>query len=265
MILLLIAALGVMAASLIGVITLNHRAHRFVERNLGFLVSFSAGVFLVVAYNLVGEVVHHADTVMVGLGWVLAGMVGIWLIFKLLPALHHHDTHHTAHEHHPIDARRLLISDGIHNVGDGILLAAAFLASPVLGAVAALSIAVHETLQELSEFFVLRDAGYSTNRALRTNFLISGTLLIGAIGGYYLLDLFEALEVPLLGIAAGAFLTVVLADLIPHSVREAKSTSHMMRHLAWFAIGLLLMATLSAVVPHPEEPEEADFVQVAQG
>jgi zinc and cadmium transporter len=251
---LLVAAVLVMITSLVGVITLWSRARRFVERNLGFLVSFSAGVFLVMTYRLIGEVVEHSTSVMQGFGWILFGMVAIWLLFKLLPALHHHDTHHGDHvEHHHIDPRRLLISDGIHNLGDGILLAASFLTAPVLGAAVAISICVHETLQQLSEFFVLRDAGYSVGKALRTSFLVQSTLLVGALGGYYLLDIFSILEVPLLGIAAGAFLVVVLNDLIPHSVREAKSTAHYVRHLAWFVIGLALMSFLAWALPHPEK------------
>ncbi len=133
------------------------------------------------------------------------------------------------------------------------MLAASFLTAPVLGAAVAISICVHETLQQLSEFFVLRDAGYSVGKALRTSFLVQSTLLVGALGGYYLLDIFSILEVPLLGIAAGAFLVVVLNDLIPHSVREAKSTAHYVRHLAWFVIGLALMSFLAWALPHPEK------------
>jgi zinc and cadmium transporter len=258
MIEIVLASLLVMLASLVGVVSLWSVAGRFVSRNLGFLVSFSAGVFLVIIYGLLQELLAHADSAAGALVWVGVGMVGVWLLFKLLPTLHHHDTHKGEHVHHPIDARKLLISDGVHNIGDGILLAASFLASPVLGIAAAASIFIHETVQEISEFFVLRDAGYAPRRALMLNFAVSSTVLVGAIGGYYALELFEALEVPLLGIAAGAFLVVVLTDLIPHSVRDAKTTEHHAKHVAWFLIGLVLMSLVAWTLPHPEEPHDEE-------
>jgi zinc transporter ZupT len=53
---------------------------------------------------------------------------------------------------------------------------------------------------------VLRQAGFATRKALVINFITSSTILIGAIGGYFLLEKFEAIEPALLGITAGAFL-----------------------------------------------------------
>jgi zinc transporter ZupT len=55
------------------------------------------------------------------------------------------------------------------------------------------------------------------------------------------LESFEALEVPILGLSAGAFLVVVLHDLIPHSVRTSRRENVYFRHLMWFVIGVLLM------------------------
>ncbi len=91
---------------------------------------------------------------------------------------------------------------------------------------------VHELVQEVSEFFVLKQAGYSTKKALLTNFAVSSTILIGSIGGTFLLDTFSELELPLMGIAAGAFLVVVFQDLIPHSVRKAKAKASHLKHAA---------------------------------
>ncbi len=82
--------------------------------------------------------------------------------------------------------------------------------------------------------------------------LTSSTILSGAIGGYFLLGTFEALEGPLLGIAAGGILVVVLHDLIPHSVRGAHTAAHYLKHVLWFLVGGLLMFGLTAVLPHAE-------------
>jgi zinc and cadmium transporter len=248
MIEILTAALVIMAASLIGVVSVWHRAGELIERKLDFLTSFSAGVFLIVAYHLAEETVEHAATLGEGLAWILGGALVTWLLFKLLPALHAHKGH--SHEGHTIDPRRLLISDGLHNIGDGIVLASSFVASTMLGVAAALSIFVHEVVQEISEFFVLREAGLNTRQALTLNLAVSSTILIGALGAYFLLDLFELIEAPLLGLSAGAFLVVVLGDLIPHSLRAGHERTHVVAHLIWFIGGLLLMFLVSSLGAH---------------
>ncbi len=247
--LLLISCVAVMLASLVGVFFISSGAGAFFSRNMGYLVSFSAGVFLIIAYGLSNEALEHAPTTAQGMLYIFLGALGIWTLFKLLPGLHDHPEHGHTHSH-PIDPRRVLISDAFHNVGDGILLAASFAASPALGLAATTSVFVHELLQETSEFFVLRAAGFRVGQALMWSFIVSCTILVGAVGGYFFLDVFESLEPILLGISAGAFLVVVLSDLIPHSVRDAKSSSHYATHVGWFVLGAVLMFMLAAFLGH---------------
>jgi zinc and cadmium transporter len=247
-------SLLIMIASFIGVVSVWKRFGVIIERNLSFLVSFSAGVFLVLSYQLGYEAIEHFEGVGEGLFWVFAGAIGILIIFKLLPSFHHHhDSHEENHAHSRIDARKILISDGIHNIGDGILLAAAFTVSSTFGIITALSIIVHELVQEISEFFVLREAGFSTKKALLMSFLVSSTILIGSLGSFILLESFEALEAPILGIAAGSFLVVVLHDLIPHTVRTSTHRKHYFKHIIWFAIGLAIMLGVSMLTSHSHD------------
>ncbi|MFX6303998.1 ZIP family metal transporter, partial [Acinetobacter baumannii] len=67
----------------------------------------------------------------------------------------------------------VLVGDSLHNFADGILIAAAFLASPQVGLVTALAITAHEIPQEVGDFMVLLNAGFSRQRALFYN-LLSG-------------------------------------------------------------------------------------------
>jgi len=50
-----------MLASLGGVLFIWKGIGKIIERNLSLLVSFSAGVFLVVVFQLGQETLHHAD------------------------------------------------------------------------------------------------------------------------------------------------------------------------------------------------------------
>ena len=246
----LIASLLVMLASLSGKLTVWRQAGPLVERNLHFFVSFAAGVLLVATYALSREIIEHAGSLTLGFPWIVAGAVLVLVGFRYLPNFHHHhDTAAGDHTHSRIDANRILLSDGIHNIGDGVVIAAAFAASPILGVASTASILVHEVLQEISEFFVLRGAGLSVRTALIYNFFVSSTILIGSIGGYFLLEQFRAFEVPLLGLAAGSYLIVVFHDLVPHSIDSARERGHYGRHVVFFAAGVALMALFVTFLP----------------
>lgn len=235
-----------MVGSLVGVIAVWKRAGRLIENNLDFLISFSAGVFTIILYNLGSETLENAKSAAAGFLWILAGALGVWVLSKILPALHAHPDEEGV-QGSGMDVRRILLSDSLHNMGDGIVLAASFIAGPFVGFTTTLSVFVHELIQEISEFFVLRGAGYSSKQALTLNFIVSGTVLIGALGGYFLLETFEALEVPLLGLSAGMLLVVILHDLIPHSFRRAGNRAHTFLHILWFAIGAVLMFGLTTL------------------
>ncbi len=246
----LIASFIIMLAALGGAISFWQVIGKTIEKNLGLLISFTAGIFLFVSYELGREAIIHSPNIESGLFWIFVGAISIWIIFKLLPHSHKHDN---AAEKNTIDIRKLLTGNGIHNVGDGVLLAAAFTVDIYLGIIATLSIFIHELVQETSIFFVLRKAGYSIKKSVLINFTVSGTILIGSVGAFFLLSFFSALEATLLGISAGAFLIVVLQDLIPHSFHELKCQKCFLPHVLSFTIGLLLMFGLSLLVPHSHD------------
>jgi len=233
----LLAAGLVMAVSLVGMVTTIQFARRFFETRLPFLVSFSAGVFLVTAGALALEVLHIFDSYTTAALLILTGYVLAWGLQVLLPETHHH--HDTdCHRTHG-GARKLLVGDAIHNVTDGLVLVAAFLTSPTLGVAVTVSVVIHETLQELSEYFVLRQAGYSMARALVVNFLVSSTILLGVLAGYYLISTY-AIEGVLLAVSGGFLLQIVAHDLWP--TRHAHQTvRQLLLQLGMVAVGVALM------------------------
>jgi zinc transporter ZupT len=82
------------------------------------------------------------------------------------------------------------------------------------------------------------------------NVAVSATILIGALGGFFLLSIFKALEAPLLALVSGAFLFVVLNDLIPHAFRTSSTVVLRAIHLSSFIVGALLMLSVVAFTPH---------------
>lgn len=247
----ILASITIMLASLIGVIFTWKILGEFIKKNIGLLVSFSAGVFLVLVIGLGEEVFSHSESFITPVPWILGGALGIFILFKLLPNFHHHHSDsHEDHSHSKIDVRKIVISDSIHNIGDGILLAASFSVSTIVGVTAVASIFIHEIVQEISEFFVLKQSGLSTRKSLLINFLSSSTVLIGAVGGFFLLDTFEAIEVPLLSISAGAFFVVVIQDLIPESVRHSKQKKNYFQHILFFLVGFAIMIAIKTIGSH---------------
>lgn len=248
----IIAAVIIMLVSLFGVVFTVGTLHSWLENRLPFLVSFSAGVFFVTAGAIGLEVFHVVDEVwqgalLIGLGYALAV-----LLHWLSPETHHHHGEHCEHSHAKKGmARRIIIGDGIHNIADGVILVAAFSTSPVLGAGVALSILIHEALQEVSEFFVLRQAGYTTKQALAINFAVSSTILLGVGLGYFALASHE-LEAALLAVSAGFFLHVVAHDLFPKR-HQHETLGLFGKHLAIVLVGAMLMGLVAGVLTEGHE------------
>lgn len=238
----LLGAMVVMAVSLIGVVFTFGTARTWFEKNLAFLVSFAGGVFLVTAGALTFEVLEIADAWWQGAGLIIFGYILALLLHKLLPETHHH--HSSDCHHHHRKAKKLIVGDAIHNVADGIVLLVAFSASPTLGLGVLLSIVIHEALQEVSEFFVLRQVGYSVKKALTVNFAVSSTILLGVALGCLTLVSHE-LEMLLLALSAGFFFNVVLHDLLP---KRSEHGASWLTQIIVVLAGVLVMAGAQWVV-----------------
>lgn len=240
-----LAAAVVMAVSLIGVLFTHQYAKALLEEKLPYLVSFSAGVFLVTAGGMALEVFELVSAWWIGVALIIAGYLAAWGIQALLPEAHHHHDPECK-QGHGRSAAKLLVGDSIHNVADGIILVPAFMVSPALGVAVTVSIVIHEALQEISEYFVLRQAGYSARKALLLNLMTASTIFIGV--GLALLALATTnLEILLLAFSAGFFLHVVVHDLFPRHAHE-EGRSRWGVHALLIALGVLLMVGVGVVL-----------------
>lgn len=209
--------LSVLAAASLSLTVLGRWAPR--------LVSFSVGVLLAAAFlHLIPEATHELDAQRVG----ATVLIGLFLFFALeKSALWRHDHVHGGHSHaggHAPSATGLMIvlGDGLHNFVDGVLIAAAFLADPMLGWSTALAVIAHEIPQEVGDFMVLLDAGYGRARALLLNLLSSLGSVLGGVLGWFALQGVSGVIPYILGLAAASFIYIAVADLVPALQRRRR-------------------------------------------
>jgi zinc and cadmium transporter len=224
---------------------------------LPHLVSFATGALLGAA--LLGLIPHavlgagHERVHQIGLA-LIAGIALFFVLEKFLLWRHCHDDacgeHQVEHPHgsggHD-DARQkasgslVLVGDALHNVLDGVLIAAAFLTDVHLGVVTALAIMAHEIPQEIGIFAVLLHSGVSRRRALLLNLLTSLTAVIGGVIGYFALERALAALPFALAVAASSLLYVAVADLIPGLHRKVDPRSSIMQ-VVLIGLGVALIA-----------------------
>lgn len=133
----------------------------------------------------------------------------------------------------------MMIGDAIHNIIDGLVMAAAFIASIPLGIATALVIWGHEFPQQLGIFGVLVHGGFSRQKALLWSFLAQSTVVAGALLGFMLAASSEQYAAMLLPVAAGGFIYIAGADLIPE-VHKSVGAAKILTFFA-FLLGLAFM------------------------
>jgi zinc and cadmium transporter len=226
-------------------------------------ISFAIGALLAVAFW--GLIPHAFESVepkhMQGLSaTIMLGLLGFFVLEKLLIWRHchsgsceaHTDDGHT-HEHVPSHAHNhhaagtlILVGDGIHNFVDGILIAAAFLTDVQLGIVTSLAVATHEIPQEVGDFAILLESGYSKSKALFYNILASFTTVLGGVLAYFSLeDLQDSLPY-FLALAASSFIYIAVADLIP-SLHKKTDVRTSLQQIALIMAGVVLICLLHNV------------------
>jgi len=195
------------------------------------LVSFAVGALLgAVFLDLVPEALRASDASYV-MRIVLAGLLGFFLLEKLVlwRHAHGHEEHveeaeetehdHALHRRSTSDGGRsggmILIGNGVHSFCDGIAIAAAFLASPALGLATTLAIVAHAVPQQVGDFAVLLLA-----------------TLAGGLAAYFALAGMERILPTVLALAAASLLYVAVADLIPSLHRRAEPAETLKQMIA---------------------------------
>jgi zinc and cadmium transporter len=143
----------------------------------------------------------------------------------------------------------ILIGNAVHNFCDGVVIAAAFLASPGLGIATTLAIVAHAVPQQVGDFAVLIHSGFTRVRAFTFNVAAGLATLVGALAGYYALANMKHMLPTVLAIASASLLYVAVADLIPSLHRRPEPVETAKQMLA-IGLGLAIIACVHVLLPH---------------
>ena len=233
--------LATLLGGLLSMVAAAGLAFRLPRRATATLVAFSAGVMLSSALldilpeafaslpqhiELAEHVGHDHNAPVTSLFAVLlAGLLGFFALERLALWRHSHAgcEANEGKPHGEVAAPLILIGDAFHNFVDGLLIAAAFLADPMLGVTTTLAVVAHEIPQELGDFILLLNAGWSQRKAFLANAASSLTSVLGGLLGYFALDGAEHALPYVLTIAAASFIYIAVADLLPLLHRQRSS------------------------------------------
>ena len=251
---LLYIVLATLAGGLLSVLIAASLTVALLGRLVRHLVSLSVGVLLGTALL---QVLPEAFESKVEPHRLFATLLGGLLFFFLLEKaeLYRHGHHHEGdgHDHHhDFDAHQagrggwsVLVGDSIHNFCDGIIIAAAFLADFQLGVVTSAAIIAHEIPQEVGDYIVLLNAGFSRGKALFYNAVSGLASVVGGVLGYFVVGPWEALFPYLLVAASSSFVYVAVADLLPQ-LQQRLPLRATLAQLGWIGAGLLLVSLVKS-------------------
>lgn len=228
------------------------------------MLSLAAGALLATAFmHLLPEAfesqVGAADLFMTLLG----GLVFFFLLDKAELWHHGHEHHHdhqghqhgvhqhghqdSAHQQAPVSGSwAVLTGDSVHCFGDGVLIAAAFVADLRLGAIAALAVLVHEVPHHMGDLMVLSQNSSNHRAAVLKVSLAGSVTALGGVLGYWLVEQMQDYLPFFLVLASSSFAYVALADLIPQ-LQKRLSARQTVGQIAWLFAGIAMVTLVSGM------------------
>ena len=177
---------------------------------------------------------------------VLFGIILFYILEKI--ALWRHCHEHPC-EVHSRAGVMILMGDSLHNFVDGIAIAVAFSSSVSLGIATAAAVIAHEVPQEVGDFAILLESGFSRSRALFWNALSSLAAVPGALLTFFLLPLIASLVPYFLAVSAASFIYIALADLVPGR-RVSGGPGALLTELPLIFLGVATIASVHSFVTH---------------
>ncbi|MBC7895916.1 MAG: ZIP family metal transporter [Cytophagaceae bacterium] len=223
------------------------------QRVIPKLVPVAAGALLGAAvFHLLPEALSAGDNMARVMATLVLGMGVFYLVDRLA---HRHERPEFSAER-ATDAEALrsarglvplaMAGDALHNVIDGMLIAAAFINDASLGLLTGAAIALHELPRELGTFALLVRSGMSVRRALAFNALTAAGAIAGAVATLALGTRVSGVGTALIPFAAGNFLYLAAAI----AMAEYRVTTHRGEGLPKVGLALLGLLVTAATLRH---------------
>jgi zinc and cadmium transporter len=258
--------MGTLAAGLGSVLLAAVLANALLSRYTQHLLSLAAGALLATSFMHLLPEAFESDVSPHRLFMTL--LIGVVFFFLLDKAElwhhgheHHHGPHgheghhshagqdHTHHAEHPTGSWSVLLGDSVHAFGDGVLVAAAFMADLSLGVAASVAVLAHEVPHHMGDLVVLRQGLTHGRSALLKLLMAGGVTVVGGLVGYALLEQHLGILPYWLTVASSSYVYVALADLIPQ-LQKRLSAQATLAQIAWLLTGIALVSGVSALTRH---------------
>ena len=274
--------LGTLAAGVGSVLVAAMCARALLSAYTQHLLSLAAGALLATAFmHLLPEAFESGASPHQLFITLLVGLVFFFLLDKAELWHHGHEhghahshghahdhdhdpsqAHHHAHApggadgevqgHKPHDAPptgmagswSVLMGDSIHAFGDGLLVAAAFLADVQLGVAATVAVLAHEVPHHMGDLVVLQQGMGQPRSALLKLCLAGGVTVLGGLVGHSLIAGHEEWLPFWLTMASSTYIYVALADLIPQ-LQKRLSANATVAQIGWLFAGIALVTAVT--------------------
>jgi len=227
--------------SLIGVFSLPF-SDKKLKNILIYFISFSAGALLGdVFIHLMPEIIDRSSYSLTIAVYILSGIAASFLLEKIVCWRHCHMPITKTHVHRL--AYMNLFGDFIHNFIDGLSIGASYIVGIPVGIATTIAVVLHEIPQEIGDFGVLLHSGLTKTKALFYNFMTATSAILGTVIVFILSSYIKDLTPFLLSFAAGNFIYIAGADLIPELHKEEGAKKGFVQ-LVFFLFGILIMMSL---------------------
>jgi len=217
-------------ATLLGIFLIVKKKN-WAEKNLIYLISFSAGILLSFSFlHLLPEAIALSPN---ALFITLASFICFYAIEHLLSV--HYCKNDEKCETHNTFSLVSWLGLFLHSLIDGVVIGVGFEVSFSLGILSTLAVLLHELPEGISSMAVMLYGGSTVKEAMSKSIWVALATPFGAIISLLFIKSSTVLIGPLLAIAAGSFLYVAASDLIPEIHKKSKTTN-----IALTLIGVLI-------------------------
>lgn len=239
----MLSVITVSLLSLLGLIAFPFGEEK-IKKFLIWAVAFAGGTLLGDAFlHLIPE--SYKDGAGVGISFsILGGMLAFFVLEKFIHWHHCHDV--GCEEHNHTFSYVIMVGDAAHNFIDGMIIAASYMVSIPIGIATTLAVVFHEIPHEVGDFASMLYGGFSKQKALWYNFLAGITAVFGALAVLIVGSSFSNLAYYLIPFAAGGFIYVASADIIPELHKSTKP-HHSLLQLLFIIAGIGIMYALLVI------------------